>query len=261
MTTAVVAALLQYLGVVKLPLSSNTFLRVESEDLDLVHMVAQSAHCIAQGKVGSGVDVAPTQQVITDMLKGKWDHEKTQFSLPPLMTLLLGEPGNGGFSIPLMVGAVKKCMLAKEQWETYRYVLNNCSNLLSEKWKELASDACKQAVVKALLGARDSIVNIRCHMRKMGEEAGVPIEPESQTKLLDATMNTEGVLLGGVPGAGGFGAIFAVTLGESNKVTNMWSSRGVMSLLVREDPRGVSIETEDPRIKELTDCSVDGLLS
>ncbi|QHN77300.1 uncharacterized protein DS421_19g651420 [Arachis hypogaea] len=41
----------------------------------------------------------------------------------------------------------------------------------------------------------------------LDEAAGVPfmqIEPESQTKLLDATLNLEGVLLAGVPGAGGF---------------------------------------------------------
>lgn len=52
MTTAVVAALLHYLGVVDL--SSNK----EAVNLDVVHMIAQTAHCIAQGKVGSGFDVS-----------------------------------------------------------------------------------------------------------------------------------------------------------------------------------------------------------
>ncbi|XLT79882.1 hypothetical protein HN873_001635, partial [Arachis hypogaea] len=33
------------------------------------------------------------------------------------------------------------------------------------------------------------------------------VEPESQTKLLDATLNLEGVLLAKVPGAGGFDAL------------------------------------------------------
>ncbi|KAL4371709.1 hypothetical protein AHAS_Ahas06G0192900 [Arachis hypogaea] len=42
------------------------------------------------------------------------------------------------------------------------------------------------------------------------------IEPESQIKLLDATLNLEGVLLAGVPGAGGFDAVFVVTLGDSS---------------------------------------------
>lgn len=79
------------------------------------------------------------------------------------------------------------------------------------------------------------------------------IEPESQTQLLDATMNMEGVLLAGVPGAGGFDAIFAVTLGDSgSNVTKMWSSVNVLALLVREDPRGVSLEKEDPRTTGIT---------
>ncbi|KAF8379016.1 hypothetical protein HHK36_028443 [Tetracentron sinense] len=288
MTTAVVAALLHYLGVVNLSVSIKTQQqeKTNSADLDLVHVVAQSAHCIAQGKVGSGFDVAmkgkPLQDVIVDVLKGNWDHENTQFSLPPLMTLVLGEPGTGGSSTPSMVGAVKKWQvsdppksldtwrklaeansaletqlnvlskLAEEQWETYKCVISSCSELKSEKWMEQATDPCKAAVVKALLGARDAVLEIRLHMRQMGEAAGVPIEPESQTKLLDATMNVEGVLLAGVPGAGGFDAIFAVTLGESSiNVTKTWSSFGVLSLLVREDPRGVSLESDDPRAEKM----------
>lgn len=76
----------------------------------------------------------------------------------------------------------------------------------------------------------------------------------SQTQLLDATMNTEGVLLAGVPGAGGFDAVFAVTLGDasSTNLTNMWSSHNVLAMLVREDPRGVSLESNDPRATEIT---------
>lgn len=55
MTTAVVAVLLHYLGVVNLSASSD---QQHNGDLDMVHMIAQSAHCIAQGKIGSGFDVS-----------------------------------------------------------------------------------------------------------------------------------------------------------------------------------------------------------
>ena len=60
MTTAVVAALLHYLGVVNLSTFSEDphQQNKDSMDLDVVHMIAQSAHCIAQGKVGSGFDVS-----------------------------------------------------------------------------------------------------------------------------------------------------------------------------------------------------------
>nr|KJB51571.1 hypothetical protein B456_008G223300 [Gossypium raimondii] len=312
MTTAVVAALLHYLGVVNLSTSSADQHQENknSTDLDIVHMIAQSAHCIAQGKVGSGFDVSsavygsqryvrfspevlsaaqaavkgmPLEEVIGNILNGKWDHDRTEFSLPPLMTLLLGEPGTGGSSTPSMVGAVKKWQkadpensqetwrkladanseleiqlnmlrkLAKEHWDAYKCVIDNCSRLKPAKWMEGVTEPIKAEVVKVLLKAREVMLEIRNHMRTMGEAAGVPIEPESQTKLLDATMNMEGVLLAGVPGAGGFDAVFAVTFGDSSRnVTNAWSSHNVLALLVREDPQGVCLESGDPRCREIT---------
>ncbi|PWA45041.1 phosphomevalonate kinase, ERG8 [Artemisia annua] len=365
MTTAVVAALLNYLGVVNLSSYSGA---QHQENLDVVHIIAQTAHCMAQGKVGSGFDVSsavygshryvrfspevissaqnairalPLEDVIGDVLKGKWDHERTKFSLPPLMNLLLGEPGTGGSSTPSMVGAVKNWQksdpqksldtwrqlsvanttlehqlnmlskLAEEHWDTYNGVIYSCSMHQSDKWIEQASEAVSLEIVKALHGARDAMLNIRCHMREMGKAAGIPIEPESQTQLLDATMNMPGVLLAGVPGAGGFDAVFAVTLGDSgnnlintwsshkvlalliepesqtqlldatmnmpgvllagvpgaggfdavfavtlgdsgNNLINAWSSHKVLALLVREDPRGVSLENADPRTNQIT---------
>lgn len=66
-------------------------------------------------------------------------------------------------------------------------------------------------------------------------------------------MNMEGVLLAGVPGAGGFDAVFAVTLGDStSNVTKSWSSLDILALLVREDPRGVALESCDPRTNAIT---------
>lgn len=58
MTMAVVAALLHYLDVVKLSSSKDHWERKDVADLDMVHKIAQTAHCIAQGKVGSGFDVS-----------------------------------------------------------------------------------------------------------------------------------------------------------------------------------------------------------
>lgn len=309
MTTAVVAALLHYLGVVDLsdPCKEGKF---GCSDLDVIHMIAQASHCLAQGKVGSGFDVScavygsqryvrfspevlsfakvavtglPLHEVIGGILKGKWDHERTEFCLPPLMNLFLGEPGSGGSSTPSMVGAVKKWQmsdpekarenwqklsdanleletklnslskLAKEHWDVYLGVIKSCSVLTSEKWVLHATEPINEAIIRELLGAREAMLRIRILMRQMGEAAGVPIEPESQTQLLDSTMNAEGVLVAGVPGAGGFDAIFAITLGDSgSKLTQAWSSHNVLALLVKEDPHGVCLESGDPRTTGIT---------
>lgn len=60
MTSAVVAGILEYLGGVKLPIHSDGQADIldGAWNLDLVHSVAQAAHCAAQGKVGSGFDVS-----------------------------------------------------------------------------------------------------------------------------------------------------------------------------------------------------------
>ncbi|KAF0910589.1 hypothetical protein E2562_003024 [Oryza meyeriana var. granulata] len=310
MTTSVVAALLHYLGAVNLScLGQSSSDSADGRDLDLLHAIAQSAHCIAQGKIGSGFDVSAAvygsqrytrfspeilsssqatgghcmQDVVADIVTRSWDHEKAKFSLPPLTSLLLGEPGTGGSSTPSMVGSVKQWQksdpqkskdtwsklgiantvlekqlrnlnkLAEDHWEHYEYVLRSCSHLMCSKWIEVATNQHQELIVKSLLAARDTFLEIRIHMREMGIAAGVPIEPESQTQLLDATMNMDGVLLAGVPGAGGFDAVFSVILGDaSDAVAKAWSSAGVLPLLVREDPCGVSLEAGDPRTREVS---------
>ena len=59
MTTSVVAALLHYLGAVDLSCPGQSSRDgATGRDLNLLHAIAQSAHCIAQGKIGSGFDVS-----------------------------------------------------------------------------------------------------------------------------------------------------------------------------------------------------------
>nr|GMD12926.1 phosphomevalonate kinase-like [Ipomoea batatas] len=176
----------------------------------------------------------------------KWQKADPQNSLQTWRNLL-----EGNSSLEMHLNAL--CKLAESNYTAYECVINSCSTLPSGKWMEAANEPHQREVVKELLGARDAMLGIRYHMRKMGEAAGIPIEPESQTRLLDATMNMEGVLLAGVPGAGGFDAVFAVTLGSSsNNVVKAWSSQNVLALLVREDPRGVALENNDPRTSAVT---------
>ncbi|KAK8945518.1 hypothetical protein KSP40_PGU011055 [Platanthera guangdongensis] len=121
------------------------------------------------------------------------------------------------------------------------------------QWMDQVFNQCQEEIAKSLIGTRDAFLDIRILMQHMGKSAGVPIEPESQTRLLDATMNMDGVLLSGVPGAGGFDAVFAIILGEATgSVAKAWSSAGVLPLLVKEDSRGVSLEAGDPRTRELS---------
>lgn len=58
------------------------------------------------------------------------------------------------------------------------------------------------------------------------QNAGVPIEPPVQTKLVDATSALPGVLCAGVPGAGGVDAVFAIVVHPHSEkgVRDLWAS-------------------------------------
>lgn len=73
---------------------------------------------------------------------------------------------------------------------------------------------------------RQLFTTARSLLKKMGECAGVGIEPDEQTRLADATAAIPGVLCAGVPGAGGVDAIFCLVLtgAARDKVEQLWST-------------------------------------
>jgi phosphomevalonate kinase len=87
-------------------------------------------------------------------------------------------------------------------------------------------------------------------MRLQGELAGVPVEPMEQKRLLDFTCQLPGVVLAGVPGAGGYDAIFAVVLDRPgsigvDRVEEAWANWSELSVLpqrLKEDPFGLVVE-------------------
>lgn len=110
-------------------------------------------------------------------------------------------------------------------------------------------------------------------MKQMGELAGVPIEPNEQTRLLDACLQQPGVIGGGVPGgqschccsflyddrstAGGYDAIWllVIDLGHPaprspvsavEQVWQDWKEMNVSPLTAQEsDVRGMRVEEFD----------------
>ena len=69
-------------------------------------------------------------------------------------------------------------------------------------------------------------------MRKLGENANVEIVPNEALSILRNTLDHEGVIMAGVPGAGGFDAIYAICDLESslNDIKKLWIAAGVKIL-------------------------------
>ncbi|KAF5228150.1 hypothetical protein FANTH_14572 [Fusarium anthophilum] len=191
-----------------------------------LHNLAQAAHCAAQGKVGSGFDVAtavygscryrrfspetlssipePGAAGFADALvklvdgESAWDVEvlKDAVTMPKGVVLRMCDVDCGSKT----VGMVKKVL----KWRS--------SNPEESKklWDELQK---RNEQLIATLNAGDvenmprKITAVREMIRQMGSASDVPIEPESQTELLDAVSTVEGVYGGVVPGAGGYDAL------------------------------------------------------
>ncbi|KAJ3340372.1 phosphomevalonate kinase [Gonapodya sp. JEL0774] len=92
-----------------------------------------------------------------------------------------------------------------------------------EEWTTLASTRNPpNPSLTAFATLRTTHLEIRSILRRVSALADVPIEPPQQTRLLDATAAAPGVVMCGVPGAGGFDAVFAITVGKREEVEMVW---------------------------------------
>ncbi|KAF5022259.1 hypothetical protein F66182_5698 [Fusarium sp. NRRL 66182] len=191
-----------------------------------LHNLAQAAHCAAQGKVGSGFDVATAvygscryrrfspetlskipepgapgfADALVNVVDGEsaWDVEvlKDAVTMPKGVVLRMCDVDCGSKT----VGMVKKVL----SWRAQN------SEASKKIWDELQK---RNEELIATLNAGDvaqlpeKLSAVREMIRRMGSASDVPIEPKSQTELLDALGTVEGVYGGVVPGAGGYDAL------------------------------------------------------
>ena len=241
LVTAFTAALLTYY------LPNDVFDVATVSGKRILHNLAQAAHCAAQGKVGSGFDVAsavygsciyrrfspsflsahgePGSANFATRLKntveecgeeGKWDTEivKDKVKVPEGVRLVMCDVACGSQT----PGMVKKVLAwrkeagpeAKDIWDRLQTANENLAKELVKLTDEGASD------YRAL---RERINDIRKLIRDMSDKSGVPIEPPAQTQLLDACEQVSGVIGGVVPGAGGYDAVALLVEDREEVVT------------------------------------------
>lgn len=274
LVTSLTAALLShYLDPIHFDLSTD-------KGRTVLHNLAQAAHCRAQGKIGSGFDVAaavhgsclyrrfspsvldsvpqPGQPHfgtrLEEAIRGtKWDTEihKDKVSLPRGVAMRMVDVECGSQT----VGMVK----AVNAW---RATDPEGSKAL---WDELQGR--NEALARVLADGRvddlpAALAANRELVRAMGSRSDVPIEPESQTELIDALSAVEGVYGGVVPGAGGFDAVSLLVKDDEETVARLerfleeWSAK-------KKDSKvkllGVKGELEGVRVEKLREF--DGWLS
>ncbi|KAI4211571.1 MAG: hypothetical protein LQ351_005612 [Letrouitia transgressa] len=217
-----------------------------------LHNLAQAAHCAAQGKVGSGFDVAAAvygscvyRRFSPSILQGlgeigskgfssrlravvedtdslhKWDTQidKSSSVIPKGLRLFMCDVDCGSET----VGLVKQVLSWKKEdpneatrlWTT----LQKENEVLAQELRRLSSDCGGSAGDYDNLS--DIVLKVRSLIREMSSKARVPIEPEVQTRLIDACRQLPGVVAGVVPGAGGFDAIALLVRDDEEVFRNL----------------------------------------
>lgn len=216
-----------------------------------------------------------------------WDYSFRPIQLPPLTRLVLADV-EAGSDTPSLVGKVLKwrehkdsCEIAKNLWTqidesnqslarqldalSQSYVQNK--DVYERTIRQLASLPAREweSISKEFYDLHQTTQQIRNLMRSMGDLAGVEIEPEQQTHLLDQSVEQAGVVGGGVPGAGGYDAIWLLICSPPGlsdeqqplrRVESVWSTFGesnVTPLLAQESvAKGARVVQLDeiPGLKE-----------
>ncbi|KAL4966865.1 phosphomevalonate kinase [Aspergillus stella-maris] len=202
---------------------------------DKLHNLAQAAHCAAQGKVGSGFDVAAAVygsclyrrfspsilesigdagspgfderlfKVVEDAdPEHPWDTECLDFgmTLPRGMQMVLCDVECGSQTPSMVKKVLEWRKQNKEEADLLWNALQSNNERLCLEFKQLS-----QNPEKGFDDVRSFIQRSRNHIRSMTTKSDVPIEPKVQTELLDAISEFEGVVGGVVPGAGGYDAL------------------------------------------------------
>jgi phosphomevalonate kinase len=256
LTTSFVAALLSY-STAAAPSDISPL------PLKTIHNLAQAAHCAAQGKVGSGFDVAaavygsclyrrftPTilerigdsstagfgerlHQCVEDLdLEHKWDVEVASqaVQLPKSLLLLMCDVDCGS-ETPGMVRNVLKWR--KENPEDATVLWTAIQQGSDDLCQELRRLAGLEGIGPSDFRDLGNILQaVRSLVREMSQKSEVPIEPPVITELLDHCTAIEGVVGGVAPGAGGYDAVALLVINHDAVVKELqaslrgWKSKG-----------------------------------
>ncbi|OAP65773.1 phosphomevalonate kinase [Fonsecaea erecta] len=216
-----------------------------------IHNLAQAAHCAAQGKVGSGFDVAaavygsclyrrftpsilenvgePTSagfgerlhRCVDDLnLDAKWDVEiaSQAVQIPESLSLVMCDVDCGSET----PGMVKKVLQwRKENMEEATLLWTAIQQGQEELCRELRRLVGVQGIEQGFTALGDIILTIRSLVREMSVKSRVPVEPPVITELLDFCTSLPGVVGGVAPGAGGYDAVSLLVQNDSETIKTL----------------------------------------
>lgn len=220
-------------------------------DSEIVHKLAQTAHSIATGKIGSGFDIAAatygsiiytryspeivkmlpaeyTNQQLRELIDSKWDYTAEPFSLPKQFKLLFANFVGEAMITTKAIGSVSD-FKAKDsaQYNSLMAELNRENVAAIEALRRInKGDLASMGEFKRAFNAGRQL------LKKLGVLSSVSVEPDDCTELIEST-NSNGAFVSKLPGAGGKDAIAAIYLTDQDgaRLKQFWNARKELGIL------------------------------
>src|SRR3989344_1604417 len=247
-----------------------------------VHNLSQLSHSQAQGKVGSGFDVAAavfgpieysryspemvvralaaTGKKFAALMEGTWDYQIFPLGMPQMFVPLLAYTGTSASTSEFVVKISK---FKEKKRKAYAGLLSEINEsvkaacLALEELRALEAEIGREEFAVAARrgeGAferfRHSMQDARLLTKKLGELAGAEIEGKAHTALIQESMQ-HGAYVCRLPGAGGGDSIAAICLAkyDAKKLADYWKGRGLRVLEADLDLEGARKEPPEAFLK------------
>ncbi len=226
---------------------------------DALHKLAQVAHSIATGKVGSGFDIAAASHGtilynryspsivkdfpatyqnadLQDLIKKPWDYKIEKFSLPNMFALTFANFLGEGMVTTTAVGSVSK--FKEKDPLKYKELIYDINKENERAVMALRALNKGEDVSNNLEVFRDAFNKGRLLTKHLGVLSNVDIEDDDLTKLIEESASN-GAFVAKLPGAGGRDSIAALSLNsEARRLVDFWKTRkglGVIGIKIVND--------------------------
>lgn len=230
-----------------------------SKDKELVHKLSQISHSAAQGKVGSGFDVAAatygsckyvrfSPQIVEKGVAAaeeKWDYQVKRVSLPPVFSVVIANIVGKSTNTTELVKKVNQFKQKNPgQYLELIKQLNEANIHAVNDLIELKKAKNEKADGKLLEKFYSAFEEGRKLTKQLGQLSGVEIESDEMTELIEDS-KLHGAFVAKLPGAGGGDSIAALcTSAETaEKLKKFWGKSPALQILeVSVDNRGYLVQ-------------------
>ncbi|BCS90784.1 MAG: phosphomevalonate kinase [Candidatus Micrarchaeota archaeon] len=200
------------------------------KDIETIHKLAQIAHSIANGKIGSGFDVAAAtygsivytrftpdllkdikednvRERVADLVSKRWDYKIKRLSLSKIFRVALIMNKRGYSDTNDLVSKVFE--FKKANSSLYNEIISLIDYYDRRAIRALSHIESNKTRFKYAFTAARLLTKL------LGREAGVDIEDDKTTALIES-LEENGAFVARVPGAGGKDAIAALSISKSD---------------------------------------------